>query len=249
MSMRRLSSLIAAAPLVLLAVATPVAAQPPRELALQHLRAGQQALQQERYEEAEREFRSALELDPRLELAHYGLGQTFMATRRYVQAVQAYTRCRDTFIGNETDRLSRNVDAERRLDDQIRSLRDQRSSLESGRLRTQNPTTAINQIDSQITQLEGLRRRQTGSAPVVAPYISVALGSAFFRTSAFPDAEREWRAALAVDPSIGEVHNNLAVLYMVTGRIDEASTEVELAEKAGFRVNPQLKEDLKKRRK
>ena len=64
--------------------------------AVQHLRAGQEALQSERFDEAEREFKSAIDLDPLLELAHYGLGQTYMATRRYVEAVKAPTSRRAT---------------------------------------------------------------------------------------------------------------------------------------------------------
>jgi Flp pilus assembly protein TadD len=60
------------------------------------------------------------------------------------------------------------------------------------------------------------------------------------------DAEREYRAALAVDPKLGEAHNNLAVVCMLTGRYGEAEQEIKAAEKSGFKVNPQLKEDLKK---
>lgn len=224
------------------------ARQAQHEIALQHLRTGQQALQQERYDEAEHAFKTALDLDSRLELALYGLGQTYMATKRYGEAVQAYSRCRATFHANESDRLASNVDAERRLDDQIRSLRDLRRGLESGRQRTPNLATALSQIDSEIRQLEGLRRRTPGSAPVTPSYISVALGSAFFRTNAFADAEQEWRNALAVDPTLGEVHSNLAVVLMLTHRYDEAGREIELAEKLGFKVNPKLKDDLKNRR-
>ena len=36
---------------------------------------------------------------------------------------------------------------------------------------------------------------------------------------------------------------------MQTGRFDEASAELSLAEKAGFKVNPQFKADLKERSK
>jgi Flp pilus assembly protein TadD len=63
------------------------------------------------------------------------------------------------------------------------------------------------------------------------------------------DAEREYREAIRVDPKLGEAHNNLAVTLMLTGRLDEAGQEIKAAEKAGFRVNPQFKEDLKQRRK
>ena len=62
------------------------------------------------------------------------------------------------------------------------------------------------------------------------------------------DAEREYLAALAVSPKFEEAHNNLAVVYMLTGRISEAEAAVEKAEAAGFRVNPQLKEDIKARK-
>ena len=43
-----------------------------------------------------------------------------------------------------------------------------------------------------------------------------------------------------------EAHNNLAVVLMLTGRLEEAEREMKTAEKAGFRVSPQFKEDLKK---
>ena len=60
-------------------------------------------------------------------------------------------------------------------------------------------------------------------------------------------AETEWKAAIAVKPKLGEAHNNLAVIYMQTGRLKDAEQSIKNAEKAGFRVNPRLKEDLKER--
>jgi len=48
------------------------------------------------------------------------------------------------------------------------------------------------------------------------------------------------------DPKLGEAHNNLAVYYMLSGRKADAETAVKNAEKAGFKVNPQLKADIKK---
>ena len=35
---------------------------------------------------------------------------------------------------------------------------------------------------------------------------------------------------------------------MMTGRFDEAASEIKLAEKAGFHVDPRFNEDLKKAR-
>ena len=90
-----------------------------------------------------------------------------------------------------------------------------------------------------------MRTVNGGPEPMPA-WISLALGSAYFRSDALPDAEREYRAAIEVDPKLGEAHNNLAVVYMLTQRYAEADAEIKAAEKSGFRVNPQLKEDLKK---
>jgi Tfp pilus assembly protein PilF len=220
-----------------------------QKLAIRHLRLGQDALQSEHFDEAEREFKQAIDLDPILELAHYGLGQTYMATKRYVEAVRAYVNTRDAFQRAAADQMVNTVEFERRLDDQIRSLRDQIHALESGRLRsTTNLNNKLNQLNDQIRQLEGMRRRDRAAAPPTPSYISVALGSAYFRTNAFADAEREWRAAVQVDPKLGEAHNNLAVVLMLTGRLDEAEREVELAEKSGHKVSDAFKADLKARK-
>ena len=73
------------------------------------------------------------------------------------------------------------------------------------------------------------------------PSLSLALGSAYFRAGRLADAEREYKAAIAVDARLGEARNNLAVVYFETGRPSDAMREIELAEKAGYRVHPQLK--------
>ena len=59
------------------------------------------------------------------------------------------------------------------------------------------------------------------------------MGSAYFRLQQWPDAEREYKAAIAADPKSGEAFNNLAVVYLQTGRFKEADDAVKSAEKAG----------------
>ena len=214
------------------------------QTALTHLRAGQEAMAVEHFDDAEREFRAAIRLNPRLELAHYGLGQVFMATKRYPQAVDAFVSCRNLFQRTAAENQEEFLVYERRLNDQIQSKRDELSALMTGRLRRASPGGA-DKVRSEIAQLEALRQRTREPVGTSPPFILTALGSAYFRTGAFADAEREWRQAVAVDPNIGEIHNNLAVVCMITGRYDEAEREIQLAEKAGFRVSAAFKEDLK----
>jgi tetratricopeptide (TPR) repeat protein len=223
-------------------------AETSRREALDHYKAGQKAFLSEDFEEAEREFKASVALDPLLMLGHYGLGQVYMSTRRYPDAVRAFTGGREAFQEQERLRLSGSAAADKVLEDQIRALEDQVRAMQAGNA----PQTSMGQANFQRiqSQLEDMkRRRQRGdrqSAPT-PPGLSLALGSAHFRNGSMADAEREYGAALAVDPKLGEAHNNLAVVYLLTGRLQEAQKEITLAEKSGFKVSPGLKQDLKKR--
>jgi tetratricopeptide (TPR) repeat protein len=223
-------------------------ATPKEELALGRLRAGQQLLQRESWEAAAKEFTAAIDLDPLLDLAYYGLGQAHMGAREYGDAIQAFKQCRDVYLRNETDRLADSIGAEHRLEERIQSLRDYRRSLESGQNATFNTSGTMNRIDGEIAQLETMRKRHLSGGAQVAPFILTELGSAYFRHGDLAQAEAEWRSALTVDSKLGEVHNNLAVVCLMTDRVAEAAEHVQRAEKAGVRVNPQLKADIEARR-
>src|SRR5437764_6062001 len=90
--------------------------------ALQHYRAGEEALHGERFEAAEREFREAVKLDPLLHFAHYGLGRVYMFTRRYGLAVLAFTDAREAFQTTAARALQSDVEYQRHVDEQIRVL-------------------------------------------------------------------------------------------------------------------------------
>jgi tetratricopeptide (TPR) repeat protein len=219
--------------------------------ALQHYRAGEEAMHGERLDVAEREFRESVKLDPLLHLAHYGLGQVFMRTKRFPLAVLAYLDARAAFRTGAAQALQDETTYQRQIDDQIRALEDAKRSFEGNGPRTKVPdlNSTLLRIDTQINQLRNQRRRNPDKPAEVPGWISLALGSAYFRTDAMADAEREYREASKVEPKLGEAHNNLAVVLMLTGRLEEAEREMKAAEKAGFRVNPQFKEDLKARAK
>ena len=108
--------------------AAPALAQPPSLSqspshehleALKHLRFGQDALRFEQFDRAETEFQAAIRFEPSLEMAHYGLGQVYMATKRYPAAVRAYLGCRDAFVVSNRQRALGNLRAQVALDDQI----------------------------------------------------------------------------------------------------------------------------------
>ncbi len=218
-----------------------------RREALQHYTTGEKALQQESFDTAEQEFQTAAKLDPTLDLAYYGLGQVDMATKQYPDAVRDYVKCRDLFNASASAALTNQTKAQQQLDDQIRALEDERNALNSGRVKSVM-VGEEQRLESQINQLKSQRHRQDDTPAGVPAWISLPLGSAYFRTNAMDDAEREFRAALADSPKLGEAHNNLAIVLMLTHRYDEAEDEIKAAEQSGFQVNPQFKADLKKAR-
>lgn len=217
--------------------------------AVKHYRAGKDALTHEKYAEAEEEFRRAAKLDPLLVAAHHGLGQTLMATKRYPEAVDAFLAAREAFTRGQAQAAGNEMATQRRLDEQIKALQDDvAAARRSGGSTAASVQAAIIRNEDQIKTLQSLRNRGSDGTLPVPHWLSFALGSAYFRAGDLAGAEREYRAALAQKPDLGEGHLNLAVVCMLTARLDEADREVALAEKAGVRVPPGLKDDIAKRR-
>ena len=213
--------------------------------ASQHFKRGMESLLAERYEAAETEFKSAVAIDPLYDAAFYGLGQVYMATKRYDDALKAYLASRDAFTSATAAETLAGTESDRRIRDQIQTLKDNERNMM--RLAGQGPGAqqTIDQIREQIQQLESRKGRRAGATPPpVPPGLSMAIGSAYFRLHDLANAEREYKAAVQVNPGFGEAHSNLAVVYLVTGRASDADAELKAAEKAGFRVNPKLKADI-----
>ena len=231
----------------LLATASAEVTERAHREALERYRAGQELLYAESWPEAEHEFRAAIALDPLLVLAHYSLGQTYMSMKEYPRAVRAFTGCRQAYLDLAALQASNHLRGDQLRDEEIQELRDSVRRIRSGTVKIAAPEMAVVKLESRIQELESLRRRDGGGSTEVPAEFSLALGSAYFRSGALADAQREYEAAIKARPKFGEAHNNLAVVYMLQGRLDEATQHLKAAEKAGFHVNPHFKADLEKR--
>jgi Flp pilus assembly protein TadD len=172
-----------------------------------------------------------------------------MALKKYVEAVAAYTKSRDLYRSQAGRQFSNQQEAQRYRRDRITEIDEQIRMAQTG------PQTM--QSQDQLRQLQNTRRDMMNSIErgtnmtletSVPAFVSLALGSAYFRTEKLADAEREYKAAIAADPKSGEAHNNLAVVCMLTGRVDEAERSLAQAKKVGFKVNPQLEQDIKNKK-
>jgi tetratricopeptide (TPR) repeat protein len=207
---------------------------------------GWQFMRIEAWPDAAKSFQEAIDRDPEYEDAYYGLGLADMRMKKYREALAAYSKCRDIYQAQAGKRFTDRQEAQRyrqdrltQIDEVIRSQQTGPQSLASQE-RLRQLTEQRRQLQEYLTRGGNITIEQA-----VPAFVYVALGSAYFRTEQFPDAEREYKAAIAVDPKSGEALNNLAVVYFQTGRYKEADQAVKAAEKAGFKVHPQLKEDIK----
>ena len=219
---------------------------PDRERARIPYRLGWTHMRAEAWEQAARSFEQAIDIDREFELAYYMLGRANMALKKYVEAVAAYSKCRDLYLAQAGHQFSNLQEAQRSRANKLTELDDMIRQIQAA------PVTA--QRQEQMRQLQERRQRIQDAISsgytltlesTVPPWVSLALGSAYFRAERFVDAEREFKATIAADPKTGEAHNNLAVVYLETRRFDEAEKAVKAAEKAGFKVNPMLKDDIK----
>jgi tetratricopeptide (TPR) repeat protein len=210
-----------------------------RREALQLYRVGQEFFTGEKFERAAEEFSKATAKDPLFTLAYYQAGQSYMNLKRYASAIQAFQRCiestRALYGLAETNRFA----VEKQRDDEVREMRETvRALQQSG-----HPLLAM-RAEQHLLDLDKQRSSMSGGYHPPAEVL-LSLGSAYFRNGDRDAAETEWKAAIEVNPKLGEAHNNLAVVYLQTGRVPEAEAAIKVAEKSGFRVNPQLKDDIK----
>jgi tetratricopeptide (TPR) repeat protein len=209
-----------------------------------HYQAGEEQMQAESFEAAAAEFKKAVSLDPSFVLAHYSLGQAYMALRRYPDAVSAYESCRDVLQHeNGLDEKARGA-LQRQREDEITELRRSMQRMGSGQIKGVDAEQENIKLEERIRFLENANQSGRDERFQVPAEISLALGSAYLRSGQHPEAERAYVDATKADPKLGAAWNNLAVVYLQTGRLDDARKALGRAKKAGFTVNPRLEQDI-----
>jgi tetratricopeptide (TPR) repeat protein len=221
-----------------------------REMALQHHGTGWQYLAAEDFERARESFSKAIELIRRMPTAHYGLGKSYMGLKRYTEAIRAYSDSRDVYQELAARATVDQMALQQRRQDQMREIEDAMREAQRVRPSAAGSSTQQRTMQELGDQLRFLENRlgsgqSISSEEAVPPEVYLALGSAYFRAEQMTDAEREYRHAVKVKPNFGEAWNNLAVVALLDGRATEAEDAIKKAEKAGFRVNPQLKDDIR----
>ena len=98
---------------------------------------GLENMKAEAWEEAVKSFQTAIEIDPTFEMAHYMLGRTHMAQKKFAEASVAYEKCRDAVPEAERPPVRQRAGAS--AEPRHPSARDRRSDPVVPEARNQTP--------------------------------------------------------------------------------------------------------------
>lgn len=219
-----------------------------RVRAREHYSVGWEHMRSEAFDRAAAEFQLATDFEPKFAMAWYGLGRAHMALRKYQQALLNLEESRALFTAEVSQRFNNRMDVDRARRDRVMELQSIRSQYLKGPQSDQS-RDMVRLMDNRIRVTTEDLEREFGAdfeTPVPA-FVSLSLGSAYFRRERFVEAERAYKEALKADDSTGAAHNNLAALYQTQGRYAEAQAHIRAAEKVGFFVDPDLKSQVASR--
>ena len=217
----------------------------PRERAHEPYQTGIEHMRNEAYEPAAKAFTAAIGIDPGFEMAHYMLGRAQLALKNYAAAVQALVKSRDLYIAQGSRQFVDKAEGQRHRRERLAELDDLIANLRAATPQTFQIREQIRQLEERKRQVEDMDRAKDLTPDKQVPaYVSLSLGSAYFRSGKLPEAETAYLAAIAADAKTGEAHNNLAVVYFETGRYAQAKASLRAAEKAGVKVHPGLKAEI-----
>ncbi len=233
---------------------SPYQLNPDAERVQQHYRRGWDAFLAEHWSQAVEEFKQVLAIDTKHKLAYYGLGRSYMQLKQFVDAATAYEQCRNLYAADASEKFKSAQEADTIRQNDLDQIRIAISTLATRSPNSATPTTTSNQLRQlrdQAQRIQNKRDAINNNLSIVSEvpsFIWLALGSAYLRSSRFPEAEKAYKVTIDLDPKSGEAWNNLAALYLMTDRIELADKAVVSAEKVGYVVNPGLKADIKTRK-
>ena len=230
--------------------------------AMGYAQRGLAALQKGNVARAREDFARAIAKVPGLPDAHAGFGHLAMREKRFEDALTEYrlaeTGSKEMIsfrVQLETERFAKSRDELQRLRAVQIQLDQQanRNQLRGGSATNTAGGMNSGQIERERAEIAArIRALESMSQPVPDASYDPPADVLFFQGNALFDLKRTgdailvWEAAAKQMKKFGPLHNNLAVAYWMSGRLDDAWASVRRAEAAGFKINPSFRADLEK---
>jgi tetratricopeptide (TPR) repeat protein len=232
-----------------LSVVSMVAASDANQImqASKHCDRGFRLLEKWQVDKARASFEKALKLVPSYPDGHVGLGHVALNAKQYEAALAEYELAREgyTKLGDQLfdQRMKRYHDSRGKIND----LKQLLSVLESGQEGDPSSTDMvfrITAIEVQIDTLENLPPPTKEAATEPPGEFDFHVGNALARLGRWEEAVEALESCIRKSPEFPAAHNNIALAYWRSGRVEDARKSLLHAEALGFDVNPRFKADL-----
>jgi len=191
-----------------------------------------------RLDEAEKEYREAIKINPNFTLAHYNLGNLLKNSNQFEKAEKEFRKAikinpnlapAHYNLGNLLKNLKRLEEAEKEYREAIKI--------------NPNLAEAHNNLGLLLDNLKRFEEaeKEYKEAIRINPNLADAhnnLGLLLDDLKRFEEAEKEYREAIGINPNLADAHNNLGLLLDDLKRFEEAEEEY----KEAIRINPELAE-------
>ena len=211
---------------------------------------GQKLMSQAEYVAAEKQFRRAIALEPKLPTAHLGLGQALVGQQRYQEALPALAEAERCFVEGEqavqiADMRKRQI-AER----QTLSLQDINAAINdrSGIAGTVPPrsfgSALLNPNKIQTEQFVFRERWELEDVEAVSDQVFYLKGISYLRTGQRSRGIEALEICLLLNEKHQLAHYNLSVARFTGGELDQAKAHLEAAIARGLEPNARFVADL-----
>ena len=165
-----------------------------------------------------------------------------MNLKRYASAIKAFSECLESTRALYGLAGTNRFAVEQQREDEIREMRETiREPVAggaggSGRPQAEGDASARSRTPADVARPTAISRRPKCCCRSAAP----------LPQRRHRGGDRQWKAAVERQPEAGRSAQQSRRHLHADRTPREAEREMKLAEKSGFRVNPQFKEDLKK---
>jgi tetratricopeptide (TPR) repeat protein len=204
-------------------------------------------LAKEDHAKAEKLFREAIEIEPSLPTAHLGLGAALVGLKRFEEAFEALQMAEEKYVSWDHSlaeaELQQRQEAFRASQEFETFLGTKNPGAATGAQATTGVTRNVaNRLESE--QHLTVRRWDLEEIQRIPPQVFYLEGVAQLRLGQPEKGIEALRICLALDPSHGLSHYNMAVALFGMGELQEAKTHLDAAVDAGVEPNPRFVADL-----
>jgi len=219
---------------------------------------GEQLFIKEKFKKAETTFKECLEKFPKYANADYYLARIYYREDNLTGALEHIEKATDNYefiaglgVNTQLEYLEKLRFQKQQVEEDIRNLQQLSSSGGSGRSSGTNREasdiqTRLAAAEKTLQILKDRLRAPIPDLKQVPAEFHYVHGNILFKLKKYSEALNRYLETVKTDPTHGNAYNNLANLYYMAGKYQQALFYLQKAESCGAKINPRFKQTLYK---